>query len=418
MEGVGPKLVADGPGQFRNNKKVIEYGNTFWRETEAHGLAGIVANLTPTGKLVTEGGHTFTNFSCCSYLDLDSHPRIIEGAINALRKYGVLDHCITRIRVQMPALMELETALSKLFQAKVVTAISASAATAGILPLVASGHFTNGVKPAMVFDRHAHFSMNLYKPVCADESVVLTARHNDLEFLEDQCRKYQRVAYVADGTYSMGGYAPVPELLQLQDRYGLFLYLDDSHSLSIYGAQGQGYARATMSEVHKNTIVVATLNKAFGASGAAIMLGDTGRDTDDILSRFGGPMAWSQPMNTAAIGGCLSSSEIHASPELGERQAALQANIQLFDRLLATPQAGDAFPIRLVNLPNALVIECGKRLYEAGYYVSPVFFPIVAKDKAGLRVMLRAGQTQEEVSGLAQEILDFRSERGVSDGDE
>lgn len=386
--------------KYRNNVKAFNYGNEFWDESERNGLAGIVAKLVGDGSLETADGHRFINVSCCSYLDLDSHPSIVEGAVDALKQYGVLDHCISRIRIQIPALLELESSLSQLFEAKIITAISASAATAGILPLLASGHLTKGVRPVVVFDKFAHFSMNLYKPVCGDETEVFTIGHNDMNALEEMCRKYPKVAYVADGTYSMGGHAALADLLTLQEKYGLFLYLDDSHSLSIVGQRGEGYVRSQIAEVNENTIIVATLNKAFGTSGAAIMFGPKGKQVEDILTRFGGPMAWSQPMNTAAIGASLASAELHRGPELAARQSALAKNIQLFDEFIHTEQSGNSFPIRLVQLPNDKVIRSGRLLFENGFYVSPVFFPIVAKDSAGLRVMMRSSISEEQVLSM------------------
>ncbi|HBL27689.1 MAG TPA: 2-amino-3-ketobutyrate CoA ligase, partial [Acidobacteria bacterium] len=81
-------------------------------------------------------------------------------------------------------------------------------------------------------------------------------------------KKYPRVAYVADGAYSLGGTAPVEGLLELQDRYGLFLFFDDSHSLSVTGAMGEGYARSLMpDQLNPLTTIVASLGKAFGGSG-------------------------------------------------------------------------------------------------------------------------------------------------------
>lgn len=389
---------------FMNNQKALSIGSKFWNETSANGLAGIVATLGKDGYFTTAEGHRFVNLSCCSYLDLDSHPHIIDGAVKALQQYGVLDHCISRVRVQMPALLELEASLSALFGAKVITAISASAASAGILPLIASGHLCGNEKPVMIFDKNSHFSMNLYKAVCADETTVLTCPHNDVGFIEDACKKYKNVAYICDGTYSMGGHAPVEALLALQEKYGLFLYFDDSHSLSIMGAKGEGYIRSNMQEVNERTIIVATLNKAFGSSGAAIMFGPRGDDLALLVERFGGPLAWSQPMNTAAIGGCLASAEIHDSPELKLRQDKLQRNIRLFDSHIDTEQAGNRFPIKVVRASHEKVIGVGLDLYRQGFYVSPVFFPIVAREKAGLRVMLRAGMEESEVLRLCNTI--------------
>ncbi|RDI62820.1 8-amino-7-oxononanoate synthase family protein [Nocardia pseudobrasiliensis] len=391
---------------YRNNDKLVGIGNTFWDMSERNGLAGIVADLddgvlrTRPGLEYAAAGHEFVNFSCCSYLDLDTHPKVIEGGVEALRRYGVLDHCIARSRVQIPAMLELEDSLSELLGATVVCAISASTATFGLLPLIASGHLGNGTRPLMIFDRYAHISMANVKPVCADETEVVTSPHHDLDFIEDACKKYARVAYVCDGSDSLGGYAPVRELAALQDKYGLLVYYDDSHSMSAYGERGIGYVRSHSPVLDERTIVVMTLNKAFGTSGAAIVLDGYSKQTLRVIERFGGALNYSQLLNTAACGAGLASAEIHRTGELTELQDRLYRNIALFDSLVGTDQAGSTYPIRLVPMSDATVIEAGRTVFEAGFYVSPVFFPIVPRGTAGLRVMLRAGHTEEQIRDL------------------
>lgn len=400
--------------RYRNNDKLIGIGNQFWDMSERHGLAGIVADFdAETGVLrATEGhefmptGHEFVNFSCCSYLDLDSHPKVIEGAVDALRRYGVLDHCIARSRVQIPAMGELETSLGELFGAQVVCSIAASTATFGLLPLIASGHLGNGTRPLMIFDKNAHVSMANVKPVCADETEVVTSRHHDLDFIEDMCRRYARVAYVCDGSDSLGGYAPVKELAELQDRYGLLVYYDDSHSLSAYGERGIGYVRTHNPVQDERTITVVTLNKAFGTSGAAIVLDGQSKETLRIIERFGGALNYSQLLDTASVGAGLAAAEIHRTDELTTLQKRLYSNIELFDSLVHTDQGGSTFPIRLVPMDDAAVIEAGRRVIEAGFYVSPVFFPIVARGTAGLRVMMRAGQTEQQIRDLGKVLVE------------
>ncbi|GHE75686.1 7-keto-8-aminopelargonate synthetase [Streptomyces longispororuber] len=400
--------------RYRNNDKLIGIGNEFWDMSERHGLAGIVADYDAgTGVLrATEGhdfipaGHEFVNFSCCSYLDLDSHPEVIEGAVDALRRYGVLDHCIARSRVQIPAMQELEISLGELFGAQVVCSIAASTATFGLLPLIASGHLGNGTRPLMIFDKNAHVSMANVKPVCADETEVVTSRHHDLDFIEDMCKKYAQVAYVCDGSDSLGGYAPVKELAELQDRYGLLVYYDDSHSLSAYGERGIGYVRTHHPAPDERTITVVTLNKAFGTSGAAVVLDGQSKQTLRIIERFGGALNYSQLLDTASVGAGLASAEIHRTDELTTLQNRLYGNIELFDSLVHTDQAGSTFPIRLVPMSDATVIEAGRRVIEAGFYVSPVFFPIVARGTAGLRVMMRAGQTEQQIRDLGKVLVE------------
>jgi len=391
--------------RYRNNDKAIGVGNAFWDSSERSGLAGIVAELSG-GVLRAADGHEFINFTCCSYLDLDSHPKVIEGAVAALGRFGVLDHCIPRSRVQIPALLELEASLGELFGADVVSAISAGVASAGLLPLIASGHLGNGVRPLMLFDKNCHVSLAGAKPTCADETEVVTCDHHDIGFIEDMCKQYERVCYVVDGSDSLVGYAPVLELAGLQEKYGLLVYYDDSHSLSAYGERGIGYIRSHSPVLDERTITVATLNKAFGTSGAAIMLDGYPKQTLRVIERFAGALCYSQPMNTAAVGASLASAEIHRTEELTALQRRLRSNIELFDCQVKTEQTGTTYPIRIIPMRDETVIEAGRRVYEAGFYVSPVFFPIVARGTAGLRVMLRAGQTGEQIRRLCAVLVE------------
>ena len=119
-------------------------------------------------------------------------------------------------------------------------------------------------------------------------------------------------------------------------------------------------------------------------------------------------MAWSQPMNIPAIGACLAAAKIHNSNELKNLQDKLALNIAVFDELVETEQKGNGFPIKLVTVSDEKVIECGRELFKEGFYVSPVFFPIVARGKSGLRVMMRAGLPISEVEKMCLIINQYR----------
>lgn len=391
--------------RYRNNDKLIGIGNTFWNMSEEHGVAGAVGDLAD-GVFTMAGGHQFVNFTVCSYLDLDTHPKVIDGAVAALRRFNVLDHCIPRTRVQTPVLLELEESLGELFGAMVISAISTAAASTGLLPLIASGHLGNGTRPLMVFDKNAHVSLANAKPSCADESEVVTCRHHDLDYLEDMCRSYERICYVVDGSDSLGGYAPVKKLAELQEKYNMLVFYDDSHSLSAYGERGIGYVRTHSPVLDERTITVATLSKGFGAGGTAILLDGYPHETRRLIERFAGPLGYSQKMNAAAVGAALASAEIHRTEELDQLQGRLRANIALFDSLLDTEQSGESYPIRLVLMSDDTVVEAAQKVFAAGFYTSPVFFPIVARGTAGLRVMLRAGQTEEQIRLLCAVLVE------------
>lgn len=382
--------------RFRNNEKAIPLGNRGWEEASEHGLIGLRVRAVGDDRLEIENGARFVNLCSCGYLGLQSHPAVLQGAIDALREEGVINTPMSRVRLRLSILEDLEAELSDLFRARTMTALSASAAISGVLPLIASGHLSDGQPRVMVFDKFCHFSMNHMKPVCADETLVLTAPHNDLNYLEDVCKKHPRVAYVADGVYSMGGAAPVPELLELQDRYGLFLFFDDSHSLSLWGERGEGYVRSYYGELNSQTVIVSSLNKGFGASGGIVMFG--AEEHQPILERFGGPLLWSQHLGVPSIGAARASARIHASPELSRLQGQLRDNLALFDREIETDQRGNGLPVKLIRVgPEELAVECSRELLRRGFYASAVFFPVVEHGKAGLRIMIRADNRPEDL---------------------
>jgi 7-keto-8-aminopelargonate synthetase-like enzyme len=391
--------------RYRNTESMILHGNPSFQAAKEAGLLDLSVRNTGRGSLALPDGREFINMCSCSYLGLDSHPDVLEGAIEALRREKTMDMSISRLRVRVSILDDLEEELSRLWRAKTVVTTTASAASAGLLPLIASGHLLpEGQKPVLVFDKSAHFSMNLIKPICADETEVLTSPHNDLNFLEDVCRRHARVAYVADGFYSMGGAAVVKDLLALQDRYGLFLYFDDSHSISLYGTAGEGFVRTLVGgELGPRTIIIGSLGKGFGTAGGAVMLGP-GHHAD-LVGRFAGPLGWSQSLCIPAIGASLASARIHGSPELAKRQQALRANIRYFDERIPTRTRGEDFAIKIIDVgPEAAAVERSRRLLERGFYSSAVFFPIVPKGRAGLRIMLRSNLSQDDVQRLCDAV--------------
>ncbi|HBL28582.1 MAG TPA: 2-amino-3-ketobutyrate CoA ligase [Acidobacteria bacterium] len=384
--------------RFRNNSRAIALGNPAWDKAKESHLIDLAVRVGENDRLVMEDGFEFINFSSCSYLGLHGRPELLEGAVEAMRREKVWDVSISRIRIRMTLLDEVEEEMAKLWRARCICSPTASAATLGLLPLIASGHLLpDGKPPVMVFDKYAHFSMNLIKPICGDETEVLTCPHKDLDYIEDACKKYPRVAYVADGVFSLGGAAPVRELLELQDRYGLFLYFDDSHSLSLYGKHGEGYARALLGdELSPLTVNVVSLCKGFGGSGGVVMLGAS--HLADLAIRWGGPLAWSQKLGTATMGLALASLRIHGSPLLGELQGQLLKNLELFDSRIPTEQSGDPFTIRLVVVGDEeKASEVSGEIFRRGFYTSPVFFPIVERGKAGLRVMIRADNDPADI---------------------
>ena len=233
---------------------------------------------------------------------------------------------------------------------------------------------------------------------------MLTLPHNDLDRLESLCQQHAQVVYVADGIYSMGGNAPMADLRLLQDRYGLFLYIDDAHGISITGHYGEGFARSSLYEdLGIRTIIAASLGKGFGSQGGFLMLG---RGVQEQLVRYyAQPYAFSAAPNIPAVGAAMASARLHASPTLSSLQMALRHNLDLFDKQVWTPQTGEHLPIRTLAVGHdKACIRMAKQLMTQGFYVSAVFFPTVAQDQAALRICISADHQPSDILQLCHAL--------------
>lgn len=392
--------------RFTNYKGIIEKSESDWDNSFSKHLAGLQVTTPQPNMLVDQHNRTLQHFCTTSYLGLDYHPEILEGAISELKAAGTLRIANSSNRCQLQALGQYESELAALFDCECLVTLSCSAASAGILPLVAAGVFTDCAPPRMVFDKFAHYSMNHVKAACADETEIETLPHNDMDRLEDICKKTGRAAYIADGYYSMGGMADLDALLYLKERYGLFLYMDDSHALSTVGLAGKGFVRNKLDKVDDSILVVASLAKSFGASGGMVMMASERQK--QVIHRYGGPTNWSQSLNAAAIGAGRASCRLHSSLTVSSLQQTLQRNIQLFDQFMPTEHAGSASPIRLVPLKSpAQANEASGWLASNGFLTSAVFFPVVPKGKAAVRVTLRADMLPSEIESFCRCLSKF-----------
>ena len=157
------------------------------------------------------------------------------------------------------------------------------------------------------------------------------------------------------------------ELRALQEKYGLFLYIDDAHGISILGENGAGFARSVFSELGDRTIVAASLGKGFGASGGMLMLGTAAQEL--LFRRFSVAHAFSASLNTAAVGAAQASVRIHHTEELTMRQLALRRNLALLDQLLPSGAMSSDLPIRTIRLGDELMsVGAARQLLQLGFY--------------------------------------------------
>lgn len=377
--------------RYQNLGKMIALSEESWRVASENRLVDLTVRHVES-PFMQCGEERFVNMCSCSYFGWDRHPAILQGAIDGIKRAGTLHLTTARCRLALDILDELERGLGQHFGGNAVVYNSCAAASSAALPLLASGALTGGIKPVMAFDKLAHFSLSHMKPLCGDETQVVTLENNDMDALEALCKEHPRVAYVSDGTYSIRGFSDFEALKALQAKYGVFIYLDDSHGISVTGDKGEGITLQSLGQLNESTIVVASLAKAYGSAGGMLLSGKP--DIKTLLVRYGN--AWSQYLNSAGIGGDLASLRLHKSDELKQAQQQWRTNLEILDNAFTTINAFTPSPIRVVTLNSPdVAVKTAKQLLERGYYTSAVFFPVVPKNSAGIRVMPRADITTE-----------------------
>ncbi|MEW6434325.1 MAG: aminotransferase class I/II-fold pyridoxal phosphate-dependent enzyme [Myxococcota bacterium] len=399
----------------RNTSFVVQAAEPGIARARATGLMHTHFSRRDGKRVTLPEGREAVEFINCSYLGLDTHPRVLDGARRVLDQFGV-HFCCARTRLSIEPNVELEEKLSALFRGHAITFPSVTTAHMSALPLIASGDLLPDGYPRhtrFVFDKNAHASMQYLRPIIAEEADEVTViGHNDLAALEAECQyaaaRGQTVVYLADGVYSMGGVCPLPELIALSEKYPLVLYLDDAHGTSIFGRHGEGFARGAWSgELPENVFITYSLAKGFGCNGGGILL-PTDWQARRVRS-FGMTYGFSAPLDFSIVGACLEAVELHQDGTVEALQKTLRARVATFDALVGA-ESRDFSPIRTITVGDEDEARAlGEALLERGYLPSVAFFPVVARGRAILRLCLSVEHTDAQLEGFAAALTDARA---------
>jgi 7-keto-8-aminopelargonate synthetase-like enzyme len=359
------------------------------------------------GRTVRLSGRPRLNFGSCGYLGLELDPRLREAACAAVIRYGT-QFSSSRAYLEAPAYPIVEALLGKMFGGHALLVPTTLGHHIALPVLIGAGD-------AVLVDMQAHQSIQSVLPRIRElGATVVLQPHNHMGRLDREIERlaanHRAVWYLADGVYSMyGDLAPLPELAALLARHEqLHLYLDDSHGIGWSGRHGHGVGTDSFAG-HERVVVIGSLNKSFGAAGAALVL-----PTEQLKLRMrvlGGPSIFSGPIQPPMLGAALASARIHLSPEIDERQAALRERIELCGTLLrehGLPLAHDApTPIYhvVVGLPEATT-QAARSLFDKGIYTNLAVFPAVPEKKAGLRMTITVHHTEDDIHTLVRALAD------------
>ena len=358
-----------------------------------------------TGRTIGIGSKKLFHFGTTGYLGLEQDNRLKQAAMEAISRYGT-QFPLSKSYISNPLYGQLEEKLKAMYQNPVFITKNSTLGHLGIIPSAVKD------QDAIILDHQVHWSVqNAAKMLKARSVPIDMIRHNDLDALETKIKALsgtrKRIWYMADGIYSMyGDTAPVEALKALGSKYPqLYLYFDDVHGMSWIGKHGTGYVLDALQELPDNVLLVGTLSKTFGASGAVLVCSDKTMHRE--LKTFGGPLTFSAQLEPASLAAASASADIHLSPEIYKLQEDLRDRIGYFNVLL------EETDLPLVKKNNSPVFYIGtgmprtgydfvKRLMKEGFYVNLGLFPAVPVKNTGVRITISRHNQKQEMKALVE----------------
>lgn len=356
---------------------------------------------------VTLRGEEVVNFGLCSYLGLGDDPRLVEAAIDAVRRFGN-SYSSSMAYTALPLYDDLKVRLREMLGAPVMIAANATLAHQAALPVLVRAGDT------VVVDALAHASLLAVLPTLeANGATVAQVPHNDLEALADHAESAGgRAWYVFDGVYSMGGdTAPAEALRDLLDAYAnLWLYCDDAHGLGWDGESGKGQflRRAGW---HHRLVMSFGLAKSFGTMGGLVATPDP--EIVELVEVTGGPLVFSGPLPPATLGASIASADIHLSDELASLQAELARRIDLVNEIagsIGLPLAAtEHTPLWFVPVgPTMSVVSVATTMLKDGYFVNAAAFPVVPRGRGGIRFTVTRYLSESQIEAMLKRLQEVR----------
>ncbi|MCX7628786.1 MAG: 5-aminolevulinate synthase [Geminicoccaceae bacterium] len=365
-----------------------------------------IAGRFPTARLY-RGSEVREITVWCSndYLGMGQHPAVLEGAMDAIRRYGSGAGGTRNISGTTHLHVELERALAELHR-KPAALLFTSGYVANEATLSTLGKLLPGC--LILSDEKNHASMIAGIRAAGCEKAIF--RHNDLEHLESLLRAQplDRPKIIAfEGVYSMDGdFGPVAAICDLAERYGAMTYLDEVHAVGLYGPRGAGVAERD-GVMDRVTVIQGTLAKAFGCMGGYIA---GSAALVDAIRSYASGFIFTTSLAPAVAGAALAALRVLVSEEGArlrarhqERAATLKARLRAA-QIAVMPSPSHIVPV-IVGDPVACKAASDRLLDEFGIYIQPINYPTVPRGTERLRITPTPLHGDELVDALVEALV-------------
>ena len=386
---------------LQNELTSIEHAGLFKKERI------IATPMNATVKLID--GKEVIIFCANNYLGLSSHPKVIEGAKNALDERGFGMSSVRFICGTQDIHKELEQKIAN-FLGTEDTILYAAAfdANGGVFePL-----FTE--EDAIISDELNHASIIDGVRLCKAQRYRY--KNSDMKDLEEQLKKAQAQRFriiVTDGVFSMDGYvAPLDKICDLADKYNALVMVDECHATGFIGKTGRGTIELK-NVIGKVDIITGTLGKALGGAMGGFTTGK--KEIIELLRQRSRPYLFSNSLAPSIVGASIAVFDLLT--ETTALRDQLEWNINYFKKGIKSIgleiKDGDSAIVPVMLYDAKLSQQFAEKLLQEGIYVIGFFYPVVPKDKARIRVQLSAAHTKEHLDKAIVAFEKVGKELGV-----
>ncbi len=357
---------------------------------------------TPAGGRVRMNGKEVVNLSSNNYLGLANHPRVRQAALEAIERWGVGAGAVRWIGGTMSVHEELEAKLASFKNVEAVLVFTGGfTANSGCIPAVLTP------KDVVISDELNHASIIdgvRLSPAKYKKSDGYVFRHKDMEHLETilkGAQAFEKRMIITDGVFSMDGdIAPLPEIVELAERYDAFVMVDDAHASGVLGKNGAG-TTSHFDLYGRVDIQLGTLSKALGVVGGYIA--GSAKLKDWLINR-GRPYLFSTAHPPVVAAALIAAIDVMQTDPEPMRQ--LWENTRWWKEQLAEAgfdTMGSETPITPVYVGDEKdAQEMERLLWEEGVYALSIAYPTVALGKARIRTMPSAAHTREDLEFALQ----------------
>ncbi len=329
------------------------------------------------------------------YLNLSQHPEVIKRSIEVIEELGTGSGGTRNISGTSSYHADLEKELANLHN-KESSLIFPSAYTANQSTLWTLCKKLEGIE--VFSDELNHASM--IQGIKNANVPCHIFRHNDVGHLRELLNTSNASVpklIVLESLYSMEGLrSPLKQIVSLAKEFNALTYLDEVHSVGLYGLEGRGIAKE-QNISDEIDIINGTLSKAFGQMGGYVAASS---DIIDFIRSFAPGFIFTSSANPSIAAASIKALEIakkseHLREEIRKNSDLIRAGL----RELEIPHLDNDSHIIPIHLEDPrLCKEAANLLIEDhGIYIQPVFYPTVPKGDERFRVTITPKHQAEDI---------------------